>query len=94
MVGSAPAQAKAPKNLPRALHAKSALALLLAGSAPAQAKIEAVEDDDAAVAQLGAGHASRQCVDLLGNGVAGLHFYTLNRSTAPRAIFEEIREML
>ena len=58
------------------------------------AKIEAVEDDDAAVAQLGAGHASRQCVDLLGNGVAGLHFYTLNRSTAPRAIFEEIREML
>ncbi len=57
-------------------------------------KIEAVEDDPAAVEQVGMYHASRQCEDLLANGVAGLHFYTLNRSTATRAIFEEIRGLL
>ena len=58
------------------------------------AKIEAVEDDAEAVAQIGMHHAVRQCEDLLENGVAGLHFYTLNRSTATRAIFQEIRALL
>ena len=57
-------------------------------------KIEAVEDDPAAVEQVGMYHSSRQCEDLLANGVAGLHFYTLNRSTATRAIFQEIRGLL
>ncbi len=58
------------------------------------AKIEAVEDDPEAVAQLGMYHASRQCEDLLRNGIAGLHFYTLNRSTATRAIFQEVKSLL
>ena len=57
-------------------------------------KIEAVEDDPAAVEQVGMYHSSRQCEDLLANDVSGLHFYTLNRSTATRAIFQEIRELL
>ncbi len=57
-------------------------------------KIEAVEDDNAAVAQIGMYHATRQCEDLLANGVAGLHFYTLNRSTATRAIVQEIKSGL
>ena len=57
-------------------------------------KIEAVEDDPEAVAQVGTAHASRQCEDLLANGVSGLHFYTLNRSTATRAIFQEIKGLL
>ncbi|MEZ5364860.1 MAG: methylenetetrahydrofolate reductase [NAD(P)H] [Bryobacterales bacterium] len=57
-------------------------------------KIEAVEDDGEAVAQVGVTHAVRQCEDLLANGVSGLHFYTLNRSTATRAIFQEIRDLL
>lgn len=57
-------------------------------------KIEAVEDDDEAVAQMGMYHATRQCEDLLANGVAGLHFYTLNRSTATRAIVQEIKGQL
>lgn len=57
-------------------------------------KIEAVEDDPEAVAQVGTAHASRQCEDLLANGVSGLHFYTLNRSTATRAIFQEIKDLL
>ena len=57
-------------------------------------KIEAVEDDPEAVAQVGTAHAARQCEDLLANEVSGLHFYTLNRSTATRAIFQEIKDLL
>ncbi len=58
------------------------------------AKIEGVEDDNEAVAQIGMLHAVRQCEDLLAQGVAGLHFYTLNRSTATRAIVQEIKGLL
>jgi len=58
------------------------------------ANIEAVEDDQEAVRQLGTYHATRQCEGLLANGVAGLHFYTLNRSTATRAICQTIRPLL
>ena len=58
------------------------------------AKIEGVEDDNEAVAQIGMHHAVRQCEDLLDQGVAGLHFYTLNRSTATRAIVQEIKSRL
>jgi len=62
--------------------------------APLLLKIEAVEDDDEAVAQIGMLHAVRQCEALLDQGVAGLHFYTLNRSTATRAIVQEIKTLL
>jgi methylenetetrahydrofolate reductase (NADPH) len=58
------------------------------------AKMEGVEDDPEAVRQIGMFHAATQCAHLLGEGVAGLHFYTLNRSTATRAIFQEIRGLL
>lgn len=58
------------------------------------AKIEGVEDDNEAVAQIGMLHAVRQCENLLEQGVAGLHFYTLNRSTATRAIVQEIKTLL
>jgi methylenetetrahydrofolate reductase (NADPH) len=56
--------------------------------------MEAVEDDTDAVRQLGMYHATRQCENLLQNGVQGLHFYTLNRSTATRAICQQIHGML
>jgi len=55
------------------------------------AKIEAVEDDQEAVRQIGTIHALRQCEDLIQHDVGGLHFYTLNRSTATRAIFQHIK---
>jgi methylenetetrahydrofolate reductase (NADPH) len=58
------------------------------------ANIEGVEDDAEAVRQLGMYHAARQCEQLLSEGVAGLHFYTLNRSTATRAVFQQIRGLL
>ena len=54
-------------------------------------KIEAVEDDPEAVRQIGAYHATRQCEELLTEGVAGIHFYTLNRSTATRAVCQSIK---
>ncbi len=44
--------------------------------------LETVEADNNAVARVGTGHALEQCRDLLANGVAGIHFYTLNRSRA------------
>jgi len=58
------------------------------------AKIEPVEDDSEAVRSLGMMHAAQQCEQLLNEGVAGLHFYTLNRSTATRAIFQHIKGQL
>ena len=57
-------------------------------------KIEAVEDDAEAVRQVGIYHATRQCEDLLRDGVPGIHFYTLNRSTATRAIYQSIKSLL
>ena len=54
-------------------------------------RIEAVEDDAEAVRHIGMYHTTQQCLDLMGGGVAGIHFYTLNRSTATRAIFQLIR---
>jgi len=53
--------------------------------------IEAVEDDAEAVRHIGMYHATQQCVQLLQEDVAGIHFYTLNRSTATRAIYQLIK---
>ena len=57
-------------------------------------KIEAVEDDPEAVRHVGTYHATEQCHKLLDHGVAGIHFYTLNKSTATRAIFQQIKTRL
>ncbi len=54
------------------------------------AELERVEDDDAAVAQIGIEYARRQCRELLENGAPGIHFYTLNRSTATREILTDL----
>jgi methylenetetrahydrofolate reductase (NADPH) len=54
-------------------------------------KIEAVEDDAEAVRHIGMYHATQQCLGLLEQGVAGIHFYTLNRSTATRAVYQLIK---
>lgn len=56
-------------------------------------RIEAVEDDAEAVRHIGMYHATQQCMDLLAHDVAGIHFYTLNRSTATRAIYQMIKPM-
>ena len=40
---------------------------------------------------LGVAYATLQCVDLLARGAPGIHFYTLNRSPATRAILAALR---
>ena len=57
-------------------------------------KIEAVEDDTEAVRHIGTYHATQQCLALLDADVAGIHFYTLNRSAATRAIYQHIKASL
>ncbi len=54
-------------------------------------RVEAVEDDVEAVRHIGMYHATQQCLALLKSDVAGIHFYTLNRSTATRAIYQLIK---
>jgi methylenetetrahydrofolate reductase (NADPH) len=56
-----------------------------------RARLDEVRDDDEAVIEAGIAHASEQCRELLERGVAGIHFYTLNKSTATRAILERLR---
>ena len=58
---------------------------------PFERELEAREDDESAVQDLGVAYATLQCVDLLARGAPGIHFYTLNRSPATRAILAALR---
>jgi methylenetetrahydrofolate reductase (NADPH) len=44
-----------------------------------------------AVLELGVSYATLQCAELLAHGAPGIHFYTLNRSPATRAILAALR---
>ncbi|MBW2262841.1 MAG: methylenetetrahydrofolate reductase, partial [Deltaproteobacteria bacterium] len=48
-------------------------------------------DDKKAVVQFGIDFSTEQCRGLLEHGVAGLHFYTMNRSKSVCAILETLR---
>jgi methylenetetrahydrofolate reductase (NADPH) len=47
--------------------------------------------DPDAVLQLGVSYATLQCAELLARGAPGIHFYTLNRSHATRAILSALK---
>jgi methylenetetrahydrofolate reductase (NADPH) len=56
-----------------------------------QLQLDRVKDDPEAIVQLGVAHATVQCMELLARGVPGIHFYTLNKSSATRMIVGALR---
>lgn len=66
----------------------------LAGGARFPAKLlkalQRAGDSAEAFRQIGLHYATEQCADLLDHGVAGIHLYTLNQSTATREICQRL----
>jgi len=58
--------------------------------APLQKMIYRCQDDPEAVKRGGIHWATEQSRDLIDNGVAGIHFYTLNRSDATKEIYRTL----
>jgi len=56
-----------------------------------QEELTARESEPEAVRDLGVAYATLQCAELLAAGAPGIHFYTLNRSPATRAILGALR---
>lgn len=66
----------------------------MCGASIPPALLEALEkrkDNPQRVHELGVAHATIQCLGLLQGGAPGVHFYTLNKSTATRDILTAIR---
>ncbi len=66
----------------------------MCGATIPQTLLEALEwrsHDPDAVLQLGVAYATLQCAELLAGGAPGIHFYTLNRSHATRAILSALK---
>jgi len=56
------------------------------------AAFEKIKDKPDDVRKLGVDLATKLCEELLAAGVPGLHFYTMNTSTATREIFSQIKD--
>jgi methylenetetrahydrofolate reductase (NADH) len=54
-------------------------------------QLELRAGDSDAVVELGVSYATLQCAELLARGAPGIHFYTLNRSPATRAILSALK---
>ena len=54
-------------------------------------ELNPVADNSEAVLKYGVEWSTRQCGELLAEGIDGLHFYTLNKSKASRQIVENLR---
>ncbi len=58
-----------------------------------EAELDLRKEDPEAISELGVSYATLQCADLLAGGAPGIHFITLNRSPATRAILSALRLM-
>ena len=58
--------------------------------APMLAKLESLGEDDAAATAYGIDYATRQCEELLREGVEGLHFYTLNKAHSTSQVVKNL----
>ncbi len=58
---------------------------------PLLEQLEARAEHPDAVLELGVSYATLQCAELLARGAPGIHFYTLNRSPATRAILAALK---
>jgi methylenetetrahydrofolate reductase (NADPH) len=54
-------------------------------------QMEALGGDAEAEAELGIAYAARQCEELLAAGAPGIHFYTLNKAPATRAVLGALK---
>jgi methylenetetrahydrofolate reductase (NADPH) len=54
-------------------------------------QLDRYREESGSVMAVGIEHAIRQCRQLLDEGAPGLHFYTLNKSLATRAILAGLR---
>jgi methylenetetrahydrofolate reductase (NADPH) len=54
-------------------------------------ELQALGDHPEAVLDFGVAYATLQCAELLAAGAPGIHFYTLNRSPAARAILSALK---
>jgi methylenetetrahydrofolate reductase (NADPH) len=57
---------------------------------PMMAKLEELSDNDAAATAYGIDYATKQCEELLREGVEGLHFYTLNKAHSTTAVVKNL----
>jgi methylenetetrahydrofolate reductase (NADPH) len=69
------------------------MAAMCGASIPAGlgAELRARGEDAEAVLDFGVAYATLQCAELLARGAPGIHFYTLNRSPATRAILSALK---
>jgi methylenetetrahydrofolate reductase (NADPH) len=58
---------------------------------PLRDELHARGEDSEAVLDFGVAYATLQCAELLAAGAPGIHFYTLNRSPATRAILSALK---
>jgi methylenetetrahydrofolate reductase (NADPH) len=58
---------------------------------PLRGELHGRTDDAEAVLDFGVAYATLQCAELLAAGAPGIHFYTLNRSPATRAILSALK---
>ena len=58
------------------------------------ADLEAAGDDDAKAESVGVRQCAAQAAELLQNGVPGIHFYVLNKSSHMKRIIEQLRPLM